>query len=109
MDRGLSLRTRAAGLLVLGTVVAVAGSGVSVLGIDGETVGFGLLAAGLALAVAADEADGDRRATLLLALAGGCFLLSTRNEGAARYGLGALGVVAAAAALYEGTLANEWR
>lgn len=107
MDRGLSLRLAAtAALVVGGFITAVTGDRRIIVGITGGTLGLGLLAAGLAAAAVAERADGDRRATLLLALAGGCLLLATRLDTPGRYGAATLGLVAAAGALYRSTLAG---
>ncbi|WP_276259632.1 hypothetical protein [Haloglomus litoreum] len=109
MDRATRGRLAAVGCLLAGGLLASGAGELRLLGLTGGTVGLGLLAAGLALAVTAERADGDRRATLLLALAGACCLLATRVDAPGRYGAAALAAVAAAGALYRGTLADHER
>jgi hypothetical protein len=109
MQRATTGRLAAVGCLLAGGLLGGVAGKARLLGVTGGTVGLGLLAAGLALAATAERADGDRRATLLLAVAGGCALLTTRVGGAGRYGAAALAVVAATGALYRGTLVETER
>ncbi|TSD14648.1 hypothetical protein DP107_06585 [Haloglomus irregulare] len=104
MDRGFTIRVAAVGTLVAGGLVATLAGDVTVAGVTGRTLGFGLLAAGLGLAATAEGTDGERRTTLLLAFSGGCLLLASRTDGPGRYGAVALATVAAVGALYRDTL-----